>query len=70
MLSRKEKASVIVDKLAKYILLVAIEDNKFISNNFAFKQVGALTRQEKVTGPLQSTPKRHWCTVEAVNSFI
>ena len=52
--------NVIVDKLAKIILVVAIEDDSFISSTFLFEKVRVLCQYRKVTESLRLSLKQHW----------
>jgi hypothetical protein len=64
-----EQLNIIVDKLAKQVLLAAFVSQQFIASTFPFEQVQVIVGGNKLTGSPKKAFDRHWST-RAAQSFF
>ena len=56
----KERLNVIVDGMAKKVLIVAVVEQEFILSKFPFEKMKVETNGTKVTGSLREALEHHW----------
>ena len=68
-LSLPERLNVIVDKLAKKMLIFSVRCQEFISSHLPFERVRVILDGAKMTGSPKTALTRHWGTVAAREFF-